>query len=86
MMTSVVEAIQQFGIEVEPVNVGINKALKMLVCKNWEDWMLDSGINVSVVKTPTQQLIVGWVNKAFDTISVDIDQHSWRHEVYSLLN
>ena len=45
MMTSVVEAIQQHGVEVEhipdvctslcqPVDVGINKALKTLLCKN----------------------------------------------------
>ena len=60
MMTSVVETIQQLGVEVEhipggctslcqPVDVGINKAMKMLVHNDWEDWMLDSGINVLVV-------------------------------------
>ena len=64
MMTSMMEAIQQLGVEVkyipggftsscQPVDVGINKALKTLVCNNWEDWMLDSGINISVVKPPT---------------------------------
>ena len=64
MMTSVVEGIQQLGAEVEhipggcislcqPVDVGINKALKMLIHKDWEDWMLDSGINILVVKPPT---------------------------------
>ena len=57
-------AIQQFGGEVEhisggctslyqPVDAGINKALKTLVCKDWEDWMLVSGIKVSVVNPPT---------------------------------
>ena len=45
MMTSVVQAIQQLGVEVElipggytslcqPVDVSINKALKTLVCKD----------------------------------------------------
>ena len=64
MMTSVVESNQQLGVEVEhipggcislcqPVHVGINKALKTFVCKDWEDWMLESGNNVSVVKPPT---------------------------------
>ena len=64
MMTLVMEAIQQLGVEVEhipggctslcqPVNVRINKALKTLVHKDWEDWMLDSGINVSMVKPTT---------------------------------
>ena len=82
-MTSAIEAIQKLHVEVEhipdgctsfcqPVDIGINKALKMLVYKHWEDWILDSGINESVVKPPIQQLIVGWVCKAFDTISVDM--------------
>ena len=62
MMASVVEAIQQLGVEVEhilhgtshcqPVHVGINKALKMLVCKDREDWMLDSDIYVLLVQPP----------------------------------
>ena len=85
MMTLVVETTQQLGLEVKhiPVDVGIKKALKMLVFKDLEDWMLDSSINVSVVKPPTKQLIDGWVIKAFYTISVDTVQHSWRHKVYS---
>ena len=67
-MTFVVEAIQQLGVEVEhiptgytsycqPHDVGINKALNTFVCKDWEDWMLDSWINVFMVKPPTRQLI-----------------------------
>ena len=62
-MASVV-AIQQLGVEAEhfvggctslcwPINFRINKALKTFVCKDWEDWMLDSGMNVSVAKPPT---------------------------------
>ena len=97
MMTLVVKNIQQLGVEVEQipdgctslsqlVDIGITKASKMLVCKDWEDWMLDSGINVSVVESPTRQLIVEWVIKAFDTIPMDTVQHSWRHGVYSWFN
>ena len=48
MMASVVEANQLFGVEVEhtprgcvslcqPDDVGINKTLKTLICKGWED-------------------------------------------------
>ena len=48
MMTSVVEAIQQLGVEVEhftvvctslcqPVDVEVNKALMTLIHKHWED-------------------------------------------------
>ena len=65
MMTSVVETIQQLGVEVEHIADGCTSPLstcqcwnqqgieKMLVHKAWEDWMLDSSINVSVVKRPT---------------------------------
>ena len=60
MMMLLVEAIQQLGVEVEhilggctsfcqPMDVRINKAFKALVHKDWEDWMVDSDINVSVV-------------------------------------
>ena len=57
MMKSVLEAIQQLGVEGEhipggctshclPIDVEINKTLKVLVCKDWENWMFYSGINV----------------------------------------
>ena len=67
----------------QPVDIRINKGMKTIVCKDWEDWMLDSGINVLMVKPCTQQLIVEWVIKAFDSFSVDFVQHSWKHGVYS---
>ena len=65
LMMLVVKAIQQLGVEVEqipggctslcqPVDVRFNNTLKTLVCKEWKEWILDSGINVSVVKTYTQ--------------------------------
>ena len=38
----------------QPVDVGINKALKMFVHKDGKDWMLDAGINDSLVKLHTQ--------------------------------
>ena len=66
----------------QPVDVRVNKKLKTIVCKYWEGLMLDSGINVSVIKPSTPQLIVALVINACDSISVDIVQHSWRHGVY----
>ena len=50
----------------QPINVEISKALKVLVQKDREDWMLDLGINLSMVKFPTWQLIVEWGIKACD--------------------
>ena len=87
MMGSVVNRIQSLGIEMQhipagctymfqPVDVRVNKKLKTIVCKYWEGLMLDSGINVSVIKPSTPQLIVALVINACDSISVDIVQHS----------
>ena len=97
MMALAVKPIKWLGIEVDlipggctslyqPVDVGINKALKSLVPKDWGDWMMDSGIIVTVVIPPTWPLIVEWVIKARDSISVDIMPHSWRHGVCSLFH
>ena len=94
LMTLVVKDIQQLSVEVDqipsgctslcqPVNARFNNALKTLVCKEWKEWMLDCGINVSVVKPYIYQLIVAWVIKACDSISMDIVQHSLRYWVYS---
>ena len=55
MMNSVVNAIQDLGVEVEhicvgctslcqPVDIGINKPFKAFLCKAWEKWMIDKGI------------------------------------------
>ena len=55
MMNSVVNAIQDLGVEVEHipggctslcqlVDIGINKPFKAFLCKGWEKWMIDEGI------------------------------------------
>ena len=41
--------------------------------------MLDSGISVSMTKPPTRKVIVEWVMKAYNNISVEVVINSWKH-------
>ena len=48
MMNSVVNAIQDLGVEVtslcQLVDIGINKPFKAFLHKAWEKWMINEGI------------------------------------------
>ena len=68
MMNSVVNAIQDLGVEVEhipgdctslcqPVDIGINKPFKVFLHKAWEKWMIDEGIRCGMTSPPTRELI-----------------------------
>ena len=86
----VVSSIQQLGVEVEhfpgccislyqPVDVGINRSLKANSCKDWEDWILGSGISTFTTSPQKRYLIVEWVIKAYNKISVEVVINSWKH-------
>ena len=83
MMASVISLIQHLAWKLnislmyvtslwQPFDVGINKSMKANICKDWEDWMLGSGISVSITKPPTRKLIVEWVMKTYNSISVEV--------------
>ena len=44
--------------------------------------MLDVGIIFSMTKLPTRKLIVEWVKKAYNKISVEVVTNSWKHGAY----
>ena len=78
MMASVIGLIQKLGVKVEhiyggctslcqPVVAGINRSTKANIRKDWEDWMLDSEILVSMSKLLTRKLIVEWMMLACNT-------------------
>ena len=46
--------------------------MKANICKDGEDWMLDLGISVSMTKPLTRELIVEWVMKAYNNVSVEV--------------
>ena len=64
LMSSVVYAIQDLRIEVDyipggctglvqPLDVGVNKPLKNLIRRKWEENMLEEGLAMTVSKPPT---------------------------------
>ena len=74
MMNSVVNAIQDLGVEVEhipggctslcqPIDIGINKPFKAFLHKTWEKWMIDEGIRYGTTSPPTRELIGERSNK-----------------------
>ena len=69
MMGTIVNHIQTFEIEVvhipsgcaylcQPVDVGVNKSIKIGMREKWEDWMLEGdGIINGAAKEPSCQLV-----------------------------
>ena len=79
MMASVVDAIQELGVEVEhipggctclcqPVDVGINKPFKKRIHDLWQTWMMgdmSQGTTTVTVSAPTRELIRDWCIDAY---------------------
>ena len=94
MMNSVVNAIQDLGVQVEhipggctslcqPVDIGINKPFKAFLHKAWEKWMIDEGIQSGTTSPPTRELIAKWASYVKDQIKEMHIRNAWRHEPYS---
>ena len=94
MMNSVVNAIQDLGVEVkhipggctslcQPVDIGINQPFKAYLCQAWEKWMIDEGIRSVTTSPPTRELIAQWTAYAKDQIKEMHIRNAWRHEPYS---
>ena len=81
MMNSVVNAIQDLGVEVE--HIGINKPFEAFLCKVWEKWMIDKGIRYGMTSPPTRELTAKWAVYAKDQIKETNIKNVWRHEPYS---
>ena len=75
LMSSVVHAIQDLGIEVDhipggctglvqPLDVGVNKPLKNQIRRKWEEYMLEEGLAMTVSKPPTRQRMATWVTES----------------------
>ena len=94
MMNSVVNAIQDLGVEVEhipggctslcqPVDIGVNKPFKAFLRKAWEKWMIDKGIRYGTTSPPTRELIAKWAVYVKDQIKETHRRNAWWHEPYS---
>jgi hypothetical protein len=95
MMASVVQRVQELGVEVQhipggctgvcqPVDVGIGKPFKNRVTRCWEDWMVEEGgLDEEKTKTPSREEVAEWVVKSIGSIGPQIVRNSWRHQEFS---
>lgn len=94
MMRSVVEQIQELGVEVQhipggctalvqPVDVGANKPFKNRVRDRWESWMIADGLLSGTTTPPTRQLIAEWCSDCFKTLDAQMIRNAWRHHNYT---
>jgi hypothetical protein len=98
MMASVVQAIQEMGVEVvhipggctslcQPVDIGFNKPFKVRMREEWTAWMLFEGLsngeNGETI-SPSRLQITEWVSSAFAQMrtSTDIIKNSWLKSGY----
>lgn len=93
MMASVVNKIQDLGVQVEhipggctgllqPIDVGIGKPLKNRVRNCWEDWMVEQSSSTDQFNPPSRKTIASWVVPALKELPMQIVQNSWRHKPY----
>jgi hypothetical protein len=94
MMGSVVQAIQELGVEVEhipggctylcqPVDIGVNKPFKTRMRDSWEGWMIEDGLHTGTTKPPTRAHIAEWCSRAYKNLPAVMIQNAWRHGAYS---
>ena len=94
LMSSVVHAIQDLGIEVDhipggctslvqPLDMGVNKPLKNWIRRKWEEYMLEEGLAMTVSKPPTWQQMATWVMECLDDLGKHIIKAAWIRKVYS---
>ena len=94
LMSSVVHATQDLGIEVDhipggctglvqPLDVGVNKHLKNWIRRKWEEYMFEEGLAMTVSKPPTWQQMATWVTECLDDLGEQIIKAAWRRKGYS---
>ena len=94
MMGSVVQAIQDLGVEVEhipggctyvcqPVDVGVNKPLKARLRNLWEAWMISDGLLTGTTKPPTRADIAEWCSEVYKGLTDSMVRNAWRHGAYT---
>jgi len=94
MMASVVEAIQDMGVEVEhipggctslcqPVDIGVNRPFKTRIRDQWELWMIHEGVVHGTTSPPTRLDITNWAIIAKNGLCEEMVKNAWRHGEYA---
>ena len=94
MMGSIVNRIQSLGIEVQhipggctylcqPVDVGINRPIKVEMTEQWEEWMVSGGgISDGVAKPPLRAQVAEWIVGSYKAITEETGRNAWRKTGY----
>ena len=94
MMKSIVNRIQDAGIQVEhipggctslcqPIDVGIGKPLKDCLRGVWEHWMLEHDPDTSIFRPPSRELLSGWIVETLRSMPAQLVRNSWCHAEYT---
>lgn len=67
----------------QPVDVGIGRPLKARFRRNWLDWVISNGIDVTLHQEPTREEVAGWAADAWDALSTDVCRNAWRKTGFS---
>ena len=61
----------------QPINIGINKPIKMHVHEKWEDWMMDGeGIADGVMKEPSCKMVAEWAVDTYNAMPESIRRNA----------
>jgi hypothetical protein len=95
MMPSVVQMIQELGVEVQhipggctslcqPVDVGFNKPFKDRMRRQWFNWMINEGVIHGTTSPPARLDVAKWVNAAMLEMKGrgDIIRNAWKRHDY----
>ena len=67
----------------QPVEMGINKAIKTAMREKWEDLMIDGdGLVNSVAKEPSKKLVVEWILEVYNHIPGQTARNAWMKKGY----
>ena len=96
MMGSVVQRIQELGVEVQhipggctslcqPVDVGFNKPFKDRVRRAWHNWMLADAVIHGTTRSPTRLDVANWVAKTMEEMNSEgaIIRNAWKKSEYA---
>jgi hypothetical protein len=90
MMASVVQRIQEMGVEVihipggctglcQPVDVGFNKPFKDRLRRLWIEWMIDEGLATGNTISPTRKVVAEWIDAVMEEMKNEntIVKNAW---------
>jgi hypothetical protein len=94
MMSSVVQMIQELGVEVQhtggctslcqPVDAGFNKPFKDRMRKQWINWMMNKGVVHGTTSLPARLDVAKWVHNAMLEMKREgkIIRNAWKRHDY----